>query len=342
MHRLHLLVTGLCPDFGPHAQAAFASLHTPALARLLGRGRPTTLGSSALSQRLARLYGLAPDSDPPLAALGLLADGIDPGESQWWFAEPVHLQLMLDHLRLEGGSALNLDATEAEELVAALNQHFAGEISILAPVPMRWYARFNTPLTATCTPLDAAMGHTVTPLMPGGPDGARLRRAMNEAQMLLHAHPLNQAREARGLPPVNSLWFWGGGRRAAIHSPPVALHADNASARALAFAAGSAFTSLPARFSEIDGNEVEHWIVLDRLHSLACNGRTEAWRETLQEMEAAWFAPTLEALTRGQLDRIKMECLGDTAFGVEASAWDLRKFWKPAHALSRHCHTVSR
>jgi hypothetical protein len=31
------------------------------------------------------------------------------------------------------------------------------------------------------------------------------------AQILLHQHPVNQARGERGLPPVNSLWFWGGG-----------------------------------------------------------------------------------------------------------------------------------
>ena len=33
--------------------------------------------------------------------------------------------------------------------------------------------------------------------------------------MLLHAHPVNEAREARGEPAVNSLWLWGAGPRAA-------------------------------------------------------------------------------------------------------------------------------
>jgi hypothetical protein len=30
--------------------------------------------------------------------------------------------------------------------------------------------------------------------------------------VLLHQHPLNAQRRERGLPPINSLWFWGGGR----------------------------------------------------------------------------------------------------------------------------------
>src|SRR6266516_108636 len=30
--------------------------------------------------------------------------------------------------------------------------------------------------------------------------------------MVLHSHAVNEAREARGEPAVNSVWFWGGGR----------------------------------------------------------------------------------------------------------------------------------
>jgi 2,3-bisphosphoglycerate-independent phosphoglycerate mutase len=35
---------------------------------------------------------------------------------------------------------------------------------------------------------------------------------MKESQRLLKNHPVNQAREARGLPPANSIWLWGQGR----------------------------------------------------------------------------------------------------------------------------------
>jgi hypothetical protein len=46
----------------------------------------------------------------------------------------------------------------------------------------------------------------------GSHAGARLvRRLQAEAQMLLHRHPLNEAREAEGLLPVNSFWLSGTG-----------------------------------------------------------------------------------------------------------------------------------
>jgi len=35
---------------------------------------------------------------------------------------------------------------------------------------------------------------------------------MKESQRLLKDHPVNQAREANGLPPANSIWLWGQGR----------------------------------------------------------------------------------------------------------------------------------
>ena len=35
---------------------------------------------------------------------------------------------------------------------------------------------------------------------------------MKESQRLLKNHPVNQAREASGLPPANSIWLWGQGR----------------------------------------------------------------------------------------------------------------------------------
>ena len=57
--------------------------------------------------------------------------------------------------------------------------------------------------------------------MPTGEDAPAWRARLNEAQMLLHAHPVNAEREAAGLPAVASIWWWGGG--AAPESGPAQL-----------------------------------------------------------------------------------------------------------------------
>ena len=44
-----------------------------------------------------------------------------------------------------------------------------------------------------------------------GEGAERWRALLNESQIVLHNHPINAVREARGAVAVNSLWFWGAG-----------------------------------------------------------------------------------------------------------------------------------
>jgi len=77
--------------------------------------------------------------------------------------------------------------------------------------PDRWYLRLDSLPDISTLPLSQVAGRNVHGLLPGGKDAARWHQLFNEIQMLLFAHPLNEARETRGALPINSLWFWGGG-----------------------------------------------------------------------------------------------------------------------------------
>lgn len=57
-------------------------------------------------------------------------------------------------------------------------------------------------------------------LRDGLPQDLRWQRRINEFQILLTQHPVNQQREARGLPVWNTLWFWGFGRRSDLQGLP--------------------------------------------------------------------------------------------------------------------------
>lgn len=52
----------------------------------------------------------------------------------------------------------------------------------------------------------------LTDYLPSAADCADWRRMWMNLQVELHNAPFNQAREARGLKPLNALWFWGGGQ----------------------------------------------------------------------------------------------------------------------------------
>jgi hypothetical protein len=65
------------------------------------------------------------------------------------------------------------------------------------------------------------IGRDIEHWMPEGDIGRQVRRLQQEMQMLLYTLPLNDAREPRGLPPVNSFWISGtGALPAATTSPP--------------------------------------------------------------------------------------------------------------------------
>src|SRR3977135_1670535 len=96
------------------------------------------------------------------------------------------------------------------------------------------------------TPADAARGAAIDEKLPAGPDAMRFNALMNEAQMLLHEHPVNPERAPRGELAVNSIWFWGGGvidaGRARSFST---VFSDDPLARGLALAAGIPALALP-------------------------------------------------------------------------------------------------
>src|SRR5207302_7976985 len=66
------------------------------------------------------------------------------------------------------------------------------------------------------TPPHDITDRAVAEYLPGGEGADRLRRLMAASQELLAAHPVNQARRARGERAATSIWLWGQGKRPAV------------------------------------------------------------------------------------------------------------------------------
>jgi hypothetical protein len=129
-------------------------------------------------------------------------------------ARPVHLLTAIDHLQL-GRASVDLDAAETAAILADLNRHLDGRGFGLQPVGIGrdWLLTCRDLLDCTSVEPEQAEGQNLRDTMPGGRDGATVRALMNEIQMLLHEHPVNEARAARREPVVNSLWLWGFGAK---------------------------------------------------------------------------------------------------------------------------------
>jgi hypothetical protein len=346
MH-LHLLLPGLV---WPEALSSAPPL--PSLELLLARGRRSKAVASDVSDWLFAAHGLTRDDarDWPAAPLALLGDGGAPGAGCCISADPVHLRLQRDTLLLADARLLGITREEADALVTSLNTHFTEDGFMLqAPHPDRWYAQLAATPDLMTTPLAQASGQSVDPQLPRGADAAAWHARMNEVQMLLHDHPVNEARETRGQMPVNSLWFWGAGvlpqRDEDSPVPFSRVWADNPMALGLARWSGAMALQPPASAAALLAAAPATGVglvFLDGLEAARAYGDIAAWEKRLAELETNWFAPLVAALLAQRIGMLSVHGFGgpgdkgdQVAFSVEAVRHDLKRFWRRSKPLSR-------
>lgn len=327
----HLLVTGLLPAL------AEAAPRLPGLEAMLAFAGAQQLFEGGAEPWLCHAFGVARQHDWPVAPFAALGDGLAPDTQYWLRADPAHLQLLRDSLALGDGVDLTLE--EAVALAAMLNNHFAADgVQFLVPAATRWYLRLTTPLRMSTHPLSAAIGRDVDRLLPRGEDAMQWHSWINEAQMLLHEHPINLAREQRGQLLVNSIWPWGGG----VLTPPAAkpfhgVWAQDALARGLAKAAGSEAQALPqscAAWLQSTPSAAQ-LLVLDARGY----GDAERGPQALQQLEQQWFAPLLQHLKAGRVDRVHLHLAGpDRVRSHTVQRSDCWKFWRRPRPVETYLH----
>jgi len=354
-NRLHLLLPFALPT-AADAPSELHSLRAPALDKLLARATLVERVAGEDFQRtlpherwMARQFGALADAgassaadEAPLAPYMMLADGADPGDDVWACIEPVHLRVAHDHLLLLDPASLELQDEEARTLfdVAKPLIEELG-IRIEAPRPNRWYVSGEAlGSLAGASPLRAS-GRSVEIWLPhDARTGARSRAWMklqNEVQMAWFEHPINEAREARGLPAVNSLWLHAQGARRSVRSPFARVFSNAAATRGLALAAGVAASAPPAAFDKLPAANatpggIPGGSTLVELEAFAAPFIAQdwpGWTQALTELEQAWFAPALAALEAGNIGSLVLTLCGDTASVTLAAArGDLRRFWR--------------
>ncbi|MCK9388654.1 MAG: hypothetical protein M0Q22_09735 [Sulfuritalea sp.] len=330
---LTLIVPGLIWTRQALADLTY-DLPLPAFTTLLGKGRLRQCPPQDAAASLAEAFGLA--APLPAAALRRLALREHPGEADWLCLDPVRLRFEQRSVIVDDPQGLALTDEEAVALAVSLAPTFAGLGQLEVISPQCWNLRLAAS-APTFQGLAEAVGRSASPL-PLDAAYAAWRHAINEAQMQLHAHPVNQAREAAGQPQVNSLWPWGGGclprfgNRVGTHPHDMLWSADPL-ALGIARLLQIDFAALPDRFTRADARAP--LALFDALESPARVGDALNWRDELARFEADWLAPALDALRRGRLDALRLLAPGDLgAAELHISRRDLWKFWRKPRALA--------
>jgi hypothetical protein len=148
----------------------------------------------------------------PNAAMAWQQLGNKAGSAYWLYAAPVHLVLQRDSFSLAAPAPLPLDAEEANALTALFNKHFGGDEKSFFWHENTWFLRLeNKPNIHTTAP-EGLFNKDISAYLPTGEGAMQWASFSNEIQMLLFEHPINQAREAKNLPVINSIWCYGGGQ----------------------------------------------------------------------------------------------------------------------------------
>jgi len=364
MKSVHLVIPDL---FLPNdfAAEACAGLRLPALEKLLGRGRSENLQAAPLENHLCGLFGNTRGAEAPIAPVSAAFDGLEAG--CWLRADPVHLRLQRDQMLLSG---VMPGVDEAEQFCASLNEYFNGQgMEFFAPHPQRWYMRLDELPRISTTPISGVLGRNVRGALPTGEDAARWHQLFNEIQMMLFAHPLNQAREQRNEPMINSVWFWGGGCDTLLAEPadrgsnrqaaPTMLAEDSVES----WGGGNTVPPMKQMFDSVSSDEVlvemfaavagipfEVWqikwdsdrkgkqlLVWTGLRSALQRGDLAAWRDALQEFETGYARPILQALRNGRLAQLELDIPDDDATRrLSLQRGDAWAFWRLARRLAEY------
>jgi hypothetical protein len=320
-----LVVPGL---FGAGVATRFTALEL-----LLARGRRRSAPAQRLEGWLQEAFDLG-EAPFPAGALTLLGCGGDPGEASWARADPVHLRVMRDHLIVVPSEAFEISREEAEALCRALNSHFSN-MNFMACEPRRWCARLSEEIpTDAQRPLDVS-GRDVN--LSGA---TRWHALLNEAQMALHEHPVNEAREARGEPAVNSIWLWGAGRAPrGAECPWQSVATDDPAALGAARLAGARHRPLPRSaqdWLERLPEDGRHLAMIDALRAPLVLAK-DTIQDDMEVLERDWFEPLLAALRSGRIGMLTMHVPdGAEGFSCETIRGDLRRFWRLAKSIEHY------
>jgi len=160
-------------------------------------------------------WGELPDGLVPTAAWAARQHGLPalPPQSGWALLTPAHWRLGTEQVSLTDPASLNLDEPQSRAFFDAVRDLFESEgFKLLWIEPTTWLCSHEQLAELPMASLDRVIGRNVDHWLGADVRGRLVRRLQNEVQMLLHEHPLNRAREARGEWPLNSVWLSGCGR----------------------------------------------------------------------------------------------------------------------------------
>jgi len=303
----------------------------PHLARLLARGQYSQLRKADLESRVLNGLGVSfsPDNDAPIARLRTQQIPHLTPQKKVWCLDPVFIQVDKEDAVICAHDSIELTENEALHLIEDLNAHFVDDgFKLHYHSVSRWVLEAELELVTRS--LSSAMHKNLSQVQPAGESEKRWRALLNEIQMLLFNHHVNQAREEQGAIPANSLWLWGGGESEQYEQVIETVYCNDGWIHDLAkiYEINTQFIdkfSLPNKI-----NAPCLIVYTDHLEAIR-NNDAFAWLDSLKQFEEKILAEATRLLMAGTFDNLNV--YSDTV-AISTQRKDLKKWWrriKPIH-----------
>lgn len=311
----------------------------PGLARLLSRSG-VQAEPPGTAEQMCQCFGMTlPDGSAPVAALTGPVDTGQRDDVHWLRMDPVHLAAGAREIVMTDPAELRLDARANQVLGEACVRHLADEGVRLEVGPDgRWYLLLAEAPDLITHPPGACVGRDIGAFLPTGGEARLWRRRLTELQMVLTTNPVNVDREQRGLPIVNSVWPWGGGRlpEPAPSTSGTAFGNDILLA-ALARWAGWRLMASPAGYLPLaTACRTETAVVLLGTDSISMqpaempgadpgtNAGADAFA-LIERLEQDWFGPVEGAVRGGRIETLRL--YPGHGLSLSCTRSTLRRFW---------------
>ncbi len=202
----------------------FVSDELPALNRILGLARVSDnrdYSIDAIIQRALALTSPSTSTSASLAMAQAYANADEDEPARLILAEAVHLRADLHSAVVLPIPKTSDNIQDIDIVINDLNDLFKVDYDMTAVADGVFLLRLNGFDAPTHYPqVLSVLGKTITPYIEQSRQILPWYRLLNEIQMFMHQHPINDKRIRQGRLPINSLWLWGAGQRPTLATRP--------------------------------------------------------------------------------------------------------------------------
>ena len=262
----------------------------PNLNRILRFGKPRPNHAYSVDTMLRRALGWSIEASVSLPMAQAFAPDEEREQARHILCEPVHLHPDLRSAVIVPIEKNADNLTDITILINRLNELFKVDCDMSAVAEGVFLLRLENLHAPQHYPhILSVLGKTANPYIEQSRADLPWYRLLNEMQMFMHQHEVNQRRQRRGLLPINSLWCWGGGNPPAPVDRNLAWYCDDPLLNGFARSVGLD----PVSVDQIEAGEIGGEVIIVDLRLLEGlkTGQAVALDQLLVDIERQILAP---------------------------------------------------